>query len=431
MVLVQAWRTLTIALVIGLLLSFSTVVGAQQKTINILMEAVPDTNFVVELLPEFEAATGIRVNVEIVNYADMREKLIPQLLSRRGSYDVIVVDNYWVGEFTQAGWLEDLGPYLARTPDFDTSVYLPSMFNMVGQVDGTVYMLPFYNYAMALIYRTDVLEDPALQAEYRERFGKELALPETLQEYVELAKFLTRDTDGDGRVDFYGAAMQGLRPDPIAMEWLNYLYALGGDFFDEAGNIRINDAIAVEALTLYKEMITQAAPPGSTGFGFDEAYSVMAQGKAFSYITYNWMLPQLNNPEESAVVGKVDIAPVPGGASLNGGWGWAIPTSSPDKDAAWQFLTWVESFEIAKKRALLGGSPTRSDVFRDPEVVAKYPHYPRVEEILANTIYIPIIEKAPQLIEVLGRELSLAVSADKDPQRALDDVARDIRAFIR
>src|SRR3546814_14271778 len=68
------------------------------------------------------------------------------------------------------------------------------------------------------------------------------------------------------------------------------------------------------------------------------------------------------------------------GASLNGAWGWAIPKSSPAPDAAWEFLKWVESAEITKKRALAGGAPTRSDVFDDPEVNAKYPYYPRSEE---------------------------------------------------
>ena len=49
------------------------------------------------------------------------------------------------------------------------------------------------------------------------------------------------------------------------------------------------------------------------------------------------------------------------GGGLNGAWGWAIPKSSPDPEAAWTFLKWIESPEIAKKRAMLGGSPLWSD----------------------------------------------------------------------
>ena len=32
--------------------------------------------------------------------------------------------------------------------------------DLVGKVDGVTYMLPFYNYAMGLLYRTDLLERP-------------------------------------------------------------------------------------------------------------------------------------------------------------------------------------------------------------------------------------------------------------------------------
>src|SRR3546814_1293259 len=71
------------------------------------------------------------------------------------------------------------------------------------------------------------------------------------------------------------------------------------------------------------------------------------------------------------------------GASLNGAWGWAIPKSSPAPDAGWEFLKWVESAEITKERALAGGAPTRSGLFDDPQVNAKYPYYPALENLLA------------------------------------------------
>ena len=120
---------------------------AHAETINILMESVPDTRFVQDVLPEFTEATGIEVELEVVNYAEMHTKLVPQLVSPTGSYDAIVVDFYWVGEFTKAGWLEPLDEHIAAD-GFDTSIYFPALMNLVGQVDGVTYMLPFYNYAM-------------------------------------------------------------------------------------------------------------------------------------------------------------------------------------------------------------------------------------------------------------------------------------------
>lgn len=397
-------------------------------TINIMMEGVPDTEFVQQLLPQFQEATGMTVNIEVLNYALMHEKLVPQLTAGQGSgsYDAIVVDNYWVGEFVNAGWLMPLDNYLASSEAINMDNYLPSMVEMVGELNGQVYMLPFYNYAMALIYRTDIMEDPEIRAAYQEEFGKELALPASIPEYVELAKFMTRDTDGDGQVDFYGNSMQGLRPDPTVMEFLNYLYAMGGSIYNEDGSVAINNEIGVEALTLYADAMANAAPPGAPAYGFDEAYAVMAQGDAFSYISYNWMVPQLNDPEKSEVVDKVAVVRVPGGAGLLGGWGWAIPTSSPNPDAAWAFFEWVESFEIAKERALLGGAPTRHDVFSDAEVLEKYPHYAEVEQIVGEAIMFPILSRAPQVVEVLGIAISSVTSGETTVEAALETAAAEL-----
>ena len=79
-------------------------------TLNIPMEDVPDTESIEPLLADFEAQTGIKVVFEKVVYTVMHEKLIPQLMAgeENGSYDVLQVDNYWVGEFVMAGWLRPL-----------------------------------------------------------------------------------------------------------------------------------------------------------------------------------------------------------------------------------------------------------------------------------------------------------------------------------
>jgi ABC-type glycerol-3-phosphate transport system substrate-binding protein len=156
----------------------------------------------------------------------------------------------------------------------------------------------------------------------------------------------------------------------------------------------------------------------------------MAQGGAFSFLTFNWMIPKLNDPNTSQVVGKVQIAPMPGGKGLLGGWGWALPKSSPNPDAGWAFIEWVESFPIAKARALAGGAPTRSDVFDDPDVVAKYPHYKLVKQLVQECVMLPIISRTPQLVEILGREMSEAVSGNKQAKDALDAAAKDLATIV-
>jgi ABC-type glycerol-3-phosphate transport system substrate-binding protein len=403
---------------------------AHAETINILMESVPDTRFVQEVVPAFEHQTGIDVEIEVVNYAEMHTKLVPQLVAPTGSYDVIVVDFYWVGEFTKAGWLQPLDDRIEQD-NVDTSVYFDSLMNLVGKVDGVTYMLPFYNYAMGLTYRKDLINDPKEQQAFKDKYGIELRVPETWDEYMKQVEFFTRDTDGDGQTDFYGVVNQGLRPDPIAMEWSNYLYANGGQYYGEGTwQPMLGTPEAKKALEDYRTNLSKYGPPGAASFGFDEAFNVAAQGKAYSYITYNMFRTAYDDPEQSAVVGKMEIAAVPNGG-LNGAWGWAIPNSSPDPDAAWTFLRWIESPEITKKRALLGGSPTRVDVFEDPELLAKYEYYPALRHLLETSRNFPVFTYTPQFVEVLGRELSLAVTGQKEPEAALATTSEEFADLLR
>ena len=411
-----------------LAISVLAVGTARAETIRILMETVPDTRYIQELLPRFEEETGIDVEIEAISYIDMHSKLVPQLIAPQGGYDLIVVDFYWVGEFTKAGWLMPLDDLVERD-GVDTSVYVPKLMDLVGRVGGTLYMLPFYNYSMAIIYRQDLLDDPAEQAAFKEMHGIDLRVPENWDEYWKQVAFFTRDDDGDGDRDFFGTVIQGQRGDCISMQWANYLYSQGGRYHDENWNPLLDSEEAVRAMTFYREAVENYSPTGSESFCFDEAFNVMAQGKAYSFVTFNILYAGFEDPESSAVVGKVGIAPNPGGG-LNGGWGWAIPNSSPNKDAAWKFIKWAESPEIAKERALLGGAPTQAPIFTDPDVVAARPYYPILGEILAGTQDFPVFTYTTEFVEEVGRELNLAATGQKPVPEAMAAAQKELRDLL-
>lgn len=412
------------SLIVTLLIA-SGLAYAQQATLQVLMEDVPETHIIQELLPTFEADTGIRVEFEIVQYGPMHDKLITQLLAPTNTYDVLQVDFLWAGEFPAAGWLEPLEPYVEAS-GFDLEPYLASMLDLVGYYEDTLYMIPMYNYAMGLIYRSDVLEDPELQAAYRAEFGKDLAFPATVQEYVDLSVFIAENTD------MAGAAMQGQRGDPNFLEFSNYLFGLGGSFVDDGWGVVLDGPLGREAMALYARNIQDAAPTGALNFNLDDTYRVMCQGGAWSFVTYWWMLPQVDDPEACpASAGNVELVPMPGGNGVAGGWGWAIPANSAQKDAAWRFIEWVESADVVKLRALRGHAPTRIDAFSDPEVLAAYPYYANVLAIVESARSVPLFAFTAQMEEDLGREISEASAGSKTPEAATTAAANALQALLR
>jgi len=398
---------------------------AQGVVLRALMEDVPETRIIEELLPRFEKETGIRVEFEKVQYAAMHDKLVAQLLAPQSGYDFLQVDFLWAGEFPAAGWLEPLEPYL-KASGFDLSPYYPSMLDLVGYYQGTLYMIPMYSYAMGLLYRKDLLARKDLQDRHRTQFKKPLALPKTLEEYVNLSLFMARNAG------VAGAAMQGQRGDPNFMEFSNYLFAAGGDYLDKNGRVILNSSQGEKALSLYARNIRQGAQKGALNANLDDTFRVMCQGGAFSMITYWWMLPQLDDAKQCPkAAGRVALSPAPGGAGVNGGWGWAIPKNSANKEAAWRFISWVESKAIVKERTLKGHAPTRKDAFRDPEVLKKYPYYKEAERIIAGAKKVPIFAYTAEMEDVVGREISLAASGQKVIKQALQDADKGLEGLLR
>lgn len=379
--------------------------------VRVYLEDVPDAHYISNLLSEFKDKTGIDAVFELAAYPVMHEKLISNFMLPKGAYDVIIVDNPWVAEFVEGGWLEPLDDLVKQRPELNVDDYLPSLLWTVGRYwkDGKLYMLPYYNYAVALMYRKDLIPKP----------------PESWEEIYEVAKDLTDPPK------FYGMAAQAKRGYKIVEEGLNYIYGSGGRVFDEKLNVVIDSPEAARGLELYKKVLKECAPPEAIHWEFDEAFAFAHPGNAAMMITYNWMIGALNDPARSMTAGKWSVKALPGVCVL-GAWGWAIPKNAPNKDLAYEFLAWVENPATCKKRALAGGAPTRTSVFNDPEVKAKYPYIEEQYKAVKNSLpIVPPILGGEEIVHILGEEFSAAVTDLKTTEEALRSAKARIEEVLR
>jgi ABC-type glycerol-3-phosphate transport system substrate-binding protein len=146
------------------------------------------------------------------------------------------------------------------------------------------------------------------------------------------------------------------------------------------------------------------------------------------------MLPQVDDAKACpAASGKVALGIMPGGHGESGAWGWGIPKNeSPElQEAAWKFISWVQSKEISQKRALEGHAPTRSDTFEDPAVLAKYPYYKQALDVVASGMSFPIFTYSAQYEDVLGRQLSLAATGEAKPADAIKAAADGLDELMK
>jgi len=381
--------------------------------LKIIIEQVPDYDIVKKLTKTFEAQNpDIKVTFDAMPFDAMRDKIVTSALAPSSTYDVIIVDNPWMEEFSRAGYLAPLNDFISAEKSYDYNDFAGPL-RKIGVIDGKTYGVPYYNYALGLIVRQDIFDE------------KGIAIPKTLEDYVSVVKKLTKG-------EFYGAAMQPQKGYKIMEEWKNWLYATGGDVFDKNGKIIINNPQAVKALDMYIDTYKTAAPKGSLNWGFDEALRAVSSGKAATMLSYNWMLPALNAKDGMSgdLAGKFTLNEVPGGKAVLGLWSWAVSANAKNKSAAWKYISWITSKSVAKDRVIAGGAPVRTSVISDPEVWKKgfgKAYYQTLNGILEDAAPLTSGTRAEEMIDVIGTELSAAVSGQKTSKQALDDAANNVK----
>ena len=101
----------------------------------------------------------------------------------------------------------------------------------------------------------------------------------------------------------------------------------------KTNRVIVLDSQRRNALTKYIETYNASAPEDSINWGFDEAMRAVSSGQAATMLSYNWMLPTLNNPDGAAgdLAGRFALTEVPGGKSVLGASYSAIPADTEQK----------------------------------------------------------------------------------------------------
>lgn len=381
-------------------------------TVRVLMENVPDTDIVGGLVGQFnEKYPDIKVEIETMTFDQMRDRLVSSFQAAQPAYDLIVVDNPWMDDFADAGFLQPLDDRIAATTDFRPDDFFPSLTDIT-DVDGTTYGVPFYNYALGYIYNKGDLAAAGA------------SVPNDLDALVRTSQQLKT-------ADRAGIAMQPQRGYKIFEEWANWLFAAGGSIYGEDGNPTLNTEQAARALDAYIETYRTAAPANSLAWGFDEAFRSVSSGKAASMVGYNWNLPALNDPAGASGerAGQFALAPIPGGKSALGLWSWAIPANSAASDAAWAFTSWITSPEIDAERVAKGGAVVRQSSLTNEKVLADgygEDYYRTVGEILSDAAPLTQGKGGEEMIQAVGTELNDAAAGNK----SVADALRDAQAAV-
>lgn len=376
---------------------------------------------------KFQQETGTAVTFVELPYDGLYDRLASELSSGNVSFDVAALDAIWLTAFADGvAPLDDL-----MTADV-TSDLFPALVQEA-QVGGHFVGMPAWTNAELLFYRTDLFEDPQEQADFKAEYGYDLAAPTTWQQYLDVAAFFTRDTDGDGQVDLYGADVKG----KVETEWLATVLQAGSPsvVLDDDGDVIVNDAAHKAALDFYTQLVRDGlAPAGASQVDWAAAQNLFNQGQLA--MTRFWAHAYTQIPADSPVSGKVGVAPMPGGeggiAGVPGAWYLAVPNATPNAELAQQFIAFAYENNALGLDTALGLAATKSAL----ESAADQPGHENLTPLIetldaAGTKPRPATDKWQQIVDtVLIPMIQKAVEPGADNQQLLDDAKAQIEDLV-
>ena len=380
-----------------------------------------------ELLEGFEAANpNIKVDWNKVPGVpnDQHTLYVTNMMAMAEEPDVLAVDVVWPGEFIANGWTEPLNDYFS---DAELGNYLDGMMNSV-TLDGKVYGVPLYTNAIHFFYRKDLLD----------KYGMDK--PETWEELIETAMTIVEkegDSDLNGYISMW-AQIEGL-----FMNYLQFMWGAGGQFFDASGKPSVDTPEAVKALQTMVDMIYkyEVAPESILTYKPNDAMALFRQGRAVFMIVQDFVWPMLNE-DDSPVKGKVVMDRVPyfdGNADANtvcmGGWILTVNPFSEHKAEAAELIRYLTSKESGTALGTKSGCmPAVKGMENNAELLAAYP----IAETLYKDFSVGDVRPSaqagknyPELSHIMQKEIHAALLREKSPSQALGDAQAALEKLLK
>jgi multiple sugar transport system substrate-binding protein len=191
-----------------------------------------------------EAEIKYNGKIEYINvpWAELQEKVTSSVMSGAPFADMVRLDLKWVPGLVAGGYLTPIDDFV----NVNDESLLPDAVKQAGKVGGKQYgFTDSFNQNGGLYYNKRMFADAGLPDPYELQVKGEW----TWEAFLNAAKALTIDTNGDGTVDQYGlSAGQVLLAEHL-------IYSNGGKIVDaDAGTVAFDSPEAMEALQFLNEL---------------------------------------------------------------------------------------------------------------------------------------------------------------------------------
>lgn len=249
---------------------------------------------------EFEAATGAKIVVTEVPFADLFTKIQTDWTTGTNSIDLGVFAAGWGVELDAAGLLEDMDPYIAKDTKLDPADIAPYFREFGQKIGGKTKLMMVDGDFQMVYYRKDILEANGLQP------------PKTWEDYIAVAKAINgKDMNGDGVAD-YGSCIFKKRNaqsyfaiQTFAAPIVQTQGTAQGFHFDKATmNPVINNEGWKKAFELYKET-GKYGPPEELNMDIGDTRALFKAGRCGILVEWGDPGPLQLDKDATAINGKL------------------------------------------------------------------------------------------------------------------------------
>jgi multiple sugar transport system substrate-binding protein len=334
------------------------------------------TDVMVPIVAKELEAEGIKVEPAPTQNVALRDKQMMEGRMGTGAFDVYLAWEALMPLMTDL--LEPLDQYIIDA-GMDLEAFKATFYPAVQEVtsvDGKLYWIPMHVNSQLGYARTDLFTDPKEQEAFKKEYGYDLPQPDEKgsitfkdrDQFIDVAKFFTRDTDGDGKIDLWGYA-QPARWDMGNCIFEEQLLRAGLEYFDPQGHSlwgpahpenqkTVLDIATFDAKTILEWKVTS---PGALGMEFQEVNQLFIEGKAA--MSFTWNVDFWGVDSKGAFADKYGVPSswsisfmnkAPEYKGLMSIWGYALSKDSKNKEAAVKFLIKMADPELRKQGHQIG-----------------------------------------------------------------------------
>ena len=347
--------------------------AAQSDELTLCWAAWDPANALVEMSKDFTAESGIDMKFEFTPWPNFADRILNELNSGGKLCDLLIGDSQWLGGAAENGNYVKLNDFFEKEgismDDFAAAAV--NAYSTWPKGTPNYWALPAMGDANGWFYRKDWFSKPELQAEFKEKTGRDLGAPTTWDELIETSTFFSgREIDGN---KVYGSAIFTERAsEGITMGATSAMYPYGFKYETEPGTYNmegaVNSADAVAGLEAYKELYKCCQPPGYTDSYMGEGLDAFKSGQVAMAMNWFAFFPGLAK-DENVGGDKIGFFVNPSqkieGSTL-GGQGISVVASSDNIDGALEYIKWFANPEVQAKWWSLGGYAVHNSVLNDP-----------------------------------------------------------------